>query len=716
MIKTIENVKFYIERYNRVVYLSLLLIVVFLFNIYVSTCTSSQNPSTNKNYIPPVDIKDGWLYKWGDSPLDKEGIPAWISAGSGDAGWQYKDHREDNSIFNGFKTMWFKTTLPLTSWEDPSILYRTYEQNVEVYLENELIYTFGKINSNESKISFGSPWHIISLPKGYEGKTIYLRVYSHSVIYTSFLRVFKIGSRDDLLLAKSDMILDILRSHIDYVILSGLFIFTGIAMIFLYLIKRIKRTESLSLGLAAICLGLWILAESEIRSLVIDAPIVWTYIAYISIQLVPIGFCEFMRQVFLTEDKLVFRRLSRLYRIYIPIVFLLDFFNLLSLMHTIKIFHAILIVTIIIILWHIVKLIKKGVHNAIVFVVGMSILSFCGIYDIIDRFYFPIPMLKGHHLTQWAMFIFLLTLMYILERHYLEVQDKLQDYSREIEYKNETINESKKLLDHALEYDKLKNEFIANISHELRTPLSILLGTLQLFRLYFDNGVIIDEKDNAIRHIKSMQQNCFRLLRLVNNIIDITKIDSGHMSPSLENCNIVSIIKDITFSVGDYIKSKGVTFEFNTNCDEKVIACDPDKIERIFLNLLSNAVKFTRPGDTISVDIQALENNLKICVGDTGIGIPDDKLHIIFERFRQVDKTLTRSHEGSGIGLSIVRSLVEMHGGNITVESQTGQGTRFFINLPVKVVQSDSMTNKAGTINYNNRVEKINIEFSDIYS
>jgi signal transduction histidine kinase len=207
------------------------------------------------------------------------------------------------------------------------------------------------------------------------------------------------------------------------------------------------------------------------------------------------------------------------------------------------------------------------------------------------------------------------------------------------------------------------------------------------------------------------------LLRLINNIIDIAKIESGFFEIHLTNCNIVSIVEDITLSVGEYIEGKGVALIFDTDVEEKLTACDPDKIERIILNLLSNAVKFTKPGGSISVNVFEREEAVEIIVSDTGIGIPKDMQELIFQRFRQVDTSLTKEQEGSGIGLSLVKSLVDMHGGNITVESEYGKGSKFIVRLPVKILDTEE---KIGT-NMDNRtkqaqIERLYIEFSDIYS
>ncbi|EQB89700.1 PAS domain S-box-containing protein [Clostridium punense] len=280
-----------------------------------------------------------------------------------------------------------------------------------------------------------------------------------------------------------------------------------------------------------------------------------------------------------------------------------------------------------------------------------------------------------------------------------------------IKYKN-SIEEKDKQLQEALQYDKIKTEFFANISHELRTPINIIFSAIQVLNLKLDECG--SAKPHMENYLSMVKQNCYRLLRLVNNLIDITKIDSGFLNIQTNNYDIVGIVENITLSVAQYIENRNVSLVFDTNVEEKIMAFDPDKMERIILNLLANAVKFTSEGGEIAVTITDKEDEVCISVRDTGIGIPEDKLKVIFERFRQVDKTLSRNREGSGIGLSLVKSLIELHGGTIELFSEYGKGSEFIITLPVKFVQESFIL--SDTNFWQENVEKINLEFSDIYA
>jgi len=280
---------------------------------------------------------------------------------------------------------------------------------------------------------------------------------------------------------------------------------------------------------------------------------------------------------------------------------------------------------------------------------------------------------------------------------------------------NNMLAENKRLLEETVQYEKLKTEFIANMSHELRTPLNIIFSTAQLFNVLINRDEDLNT-EKMKNYTNSIKQNCYRLVRLVNNLIDITKIDSGYMKLELKNGNIVQVVEDITQSTAEYVGYMSRTIIFDTDTEEKIMAFDEEKLERILLNLISNATKFTEPGDKISVNLYDMDDHIVISVKDTGRGIPEEKVSQLFQRFKQVERLLNRSHEGSGIGLSIVKALVEMHEGTIEVKSVYGEGTEFIICLPVKIVPEDEGKKSKNGYANQSKVENINIEFSDIYS
>ncbi len=275
------------------------------------------------------------------------------------------------------------------------------------------------------------------------------------------------------------------------------------------------------------------------------------------------------------------------------------------------------------------------------------------------------------------------------------------------------IEKEKRRLEEAVQLELVKNEFFSNISHEFRTPINILIGTMQLINKNIEQNNI--DLENLKKYTNYIKQNSYRLLRLVNNLIDISKMDIGAYELRSSNQNIISIIEDITLSVADYTQNNKINLVFDTNVEELITCCDPDKIERIMLNLLSNAIKFTPENGTIEVNIDACENSVKVSVKDSGVGIPKDKLEVIFDRFGQVDGSFNRKCEGSGIGLSLVKNLVEMHGGTINVTSNIDEGSEFIFSIPIRFKEEDNKYDYDRD-RKSKHVERCDIEFSDIYN
>ncbi|AKN29591.1 histidine kinase [Clostridium carboxidivorans P7] len=294
------------------------------------------------------------------------------------------------------------------------------------------------------------------------------------------------------------------------------------------------------------------------------------------------------------------------------------------------------------------------------------------------------------------------------------LQGKVESTTKQVEELNEGFEENKKMLSQVIKNDKLKTEFFTNMSHELRTPLNVIWSTIQLIQSINANKLAAGY--DMDKYLNIMSQNTLRLLRLINNLIDTTKIEGGYLSLKLANGNIISTIEEITLSAASHVQSQGIELIFDTEVEEKYMAFDGDKIERIMLNLLSNAIKFTEEGGSIFVNIYDLQDKVKISVKDTGIGIPEDKLDSIFDRFTQVDTSLSKKLEGSGIGLALVKSLVEMQKGRIYVKSTLGYGSEFIVELPaVTVKENEELDQNIKSKSFSRFIDKAKIEFSDIY-
>ncbi|WP_270505273.1 PAS domain-containing sensor histidine kinase [Paraclostridium sordellii] len=264
-----------------------------------------------------------------------------------------------------------------------------------------------------------------------------------------------------------------------------------------------------------------------------------------------------------------------------------------------------------------------------------------------------------------------------------------------------------------IELEKLRLDFFSNLTHEFRTPLNLIFSSVQLIDQSISN-IKKGDVNVLIRYLRIIEQNGMRLLKLVNNLIDSTRIDSGCLDYNPQNKDIVAFVENICESVVEFSHSQNIDLIFDTDQEEKIISFDSDKMERIVLNLLSNAIKYNKENGRIDVGIKCNEDYIDINVRDTGVGIPSDKIGDVFEKFKQVDNRLTKISEGSGIGLSIVKSLVALHNGMVDVSSKVGVGTEFKVKIPNKLqrFEDNKYLIRNESINMN---KKIQIEFSDIY-
>ncbi len=228
---------------------------------------------------------------------------------------------------------------------------------------------------------------------------------------------------------------------------------------------------------------------------------------------------------------------------------------------------------------------------------------------------------------------------------------------------------------------KRNAEFFTNMTHELKTPLSVVLGAIQLIEAKEHKQAENDIHFN--KNLTVMKYNCYRLLRLTNNLLDLSKMEGGYLTLSPVFCDLFLLIEEIIQSVMPYALQKQLRLNYKKPSEVLNTAVDIEKFERIMLNLLSNAIKFTPSGGTITVSAYSSEGRVYISVKDSGIGIPAESQEKIFNRFIQTGYCPSVENEGSGIGLSLVKSYVGLHQGNIKVNSEQGQGCEFVIDLPV---------------------------------
>lgn len=358
------------------------------------------------------------------------------------------------------------------------------------------------------------------------------------------------------------------------------------------------------------------------------------------------------------------------------------------------------------------KLTKRCIiKNEFIYTIFIGTIS---IFTIRRLFYFNISnnvfnnVLVYNSILTFIAYIILIAGLYIEMIRRIELNNILNNKVNNLMGFEKKYNEIK-------EIEKAKTQFFANLSHEIKTPINIIYSCFQLLDINKEKGET-ELWNSYNKYYGTIKQNCYRLLRLVNNLVDITKIDSGFMKLNFINYEIVSLVEDITLSIVPYVESKNITVLFDTYVEELVIKCDPESLERVILNLLSNAVKFSNENGNITVLLDANKDFVIIKVKDDGIGIAPEVSDYVFERFAQEDKSFNRKKEGSGIGLSLVKSLVELHGWVVYLEKSVEQGCEFVIKLPNKILD-ESKNEEIKSIDIDNKplIQKVNIEFSDIY-
>jgi len=234
------------------------------------------------------------------------------------------------------------------------------------------------------------------------------------------------------------------------------------------------------------------------------------------------------------------------------------------------------------------------------------------------------------------------------------------------------------------ESNRLKSEFLANVSHELRTPLNSILGFADLLK---DSSLAADAKTG--RYLQNIVRSWQNLLNLINDLLDLAKIEAGRMEVRSEKLSLSDLMEGLVGIIKPLAEKKNLNVVTTIAREVPILETDPAKLQQILYNFLSNAIKFSPEGGRIDVKAERFEeDNIRISVSYQGPGIEPEKHLLIFEKFRQIDGSVTRQHGGTGLGLSISKELTTLMGGSIGVMSRPGEGATFWVVLPLKITAS----------------------------
>jgi len=263
-----------------------------------------------------------------------------------------------------------------------------------------------------------------------------------------------------------------------------------------------------------------------------------------------------------------------------------------------------------------------------------------------------------------------------LRASYSDLEQKVSERTLKLEASYEELEKA----------SSLKSQFFASMSHELRTPLNAILGFSDVLTEEVYGS--INEKQH--KYLKNIHQSGKHLLEVINDILDFSKIEAGKMTLHLRELIVADAVTEIQTLVTQLSSKAGVNLSFHTDKAPVLVIADCVRFRQIMYNLLSNAIKFTPKGGAITVTFQQIDSNLVVSIKDTGIGIPEEYLQTIFKPFRQVDGSASRNFEGTGLGLTLSKEFVEMHGGQLSVTSKLGEGSCFTFSVPILSQHSTS--------------------------
>ena len=280
---------------------------------------------------------------------------------------------------------------------------------------------------------------------------------------------------------------------------------------------------------------------------------------------------------------------------------------------------------------------------------------------------------------------------------YSDLEGRVRERTQQLEEANQRLQE----------LDKVKSDFLSTVSHELRTPLTSVLGFAKIISRRFKNTLlpVLDSADAKVqKDAKKVEENLGiiidegeRLTRLINDVLDLAKIESGSLEWKMEEVSLFELVKKCTMAFSSVSREKNIEVSLKKKGEDLGVYGEKDRLTQVVTNLISNSIKFTQEGGSVTCTLEGGEESVVVKVIDTGIGIPSKDLNKVFDRFKQVGDTLTDKPKGTGLGLPICKEIIEHHGGEIWAESEPGKGSTFVFTLPTLGMKAKPASEKPVT-------------------
>lgn len=665
------------------------------------------SPSALAETAEPLSLMPQLHYRLGDSPYQDDQY-LWLDPSFETDAW--KPYRlEQPPLINNYRDIWVRVILPagVGSLEDPVVYASVYANSFEVFLNGRQLFT----EKDSQALDLVQDDFLIDLPENWEGGVLSLRLKHAYTDPTGFLKNLKIGSRSAVYQYAASKIFDYEPTKVLEITLSVLLLFSGLVLMMAYLFMEGHQANFMSLGFAAVCMSFWVMAfdlEGWHLKLIVGS---------LGAQLLPVGFLSFTQRMFVTKAKRVYTIMQIILWASAGINFLLDITNILAWTVSIKCYHILLVLSIVMVVTNTLIATVRGNRKALVYLLGFAFLSLLGIVDMLAMYYIAMPW-RTMALAPWAMFILILSLVLMVVRDYDKINRQIKVYAREIEVKNQNLEKAhreiaewnttleKKVSERTSELAEANCELsctmenlrtaqiqlvqsekmaatgtlVAGLLHEINSPLGTLKSGLQLEGMLLPG--LTEAAPETAQSLMSLNTTGLiaveRIISTVTDLRNFSRLDEAEVQEvDLHRC------LDGTLMLLQNQLACGIRLERHYQALPR-LTCYPRLLNQVFLNIMENAIEAVNRNGLIQVTTGISGDCIHILFEDNGMGISREILSKIFDP----GFTTKEADTVSGLGLAIAYNIIRKHNGTIEVTSTEGEGTRVKLCIPLVSVQA----------------------------